>query len=751
MKSFQVLSFSLMMMAGVIPSHQAYSQVIADFEAPDTVSTGQQISLINLSQGGTTYYWSFCSGSIKETPVGTNIGNPGYNLDVPTYITLVKEGNNCFSFISNQGRELYGYASVTRNYHGDSFLNYPATSVSLGDFGILGTNCEGIQIKKDNATWYGFVSNDHSIVRLDFGNSLFNTPVATDIPISVLHFAHGLWIGKEGNDWVGFIACSYGNKLVRLDFGNSLGNIPAVHDFGNLGGLIYEPGTIAMIKENSDWHMFSNGPDSSLVRLDFSNSLFNNPSVVNLGNPGGAFTHGGGLNFLQDCETTTGYLTKYIYSYPGADMIYRLDFAGGFTDSLTAIPLGNIGEMDRAHTNSEIVREGDKYVCYITNRASATMTRLTWQVCSNPSVQNSSLFTPPPFSYDQPGIYSIRLTVDDGLETETSVCKTVTVLDCQAPVSGFTFNSYHLLATFTNTSSPAATWHWDFGDGTGSEEKDPSHYFPVQGSYNVCLTASDSCGSSTDCQEVNIACIPPEANFIFSMYFPEVYFSDTSATTIFISRLWDFGDGTTSVEKNPTHIYSQSPGVYNACLTINDSCGLSTFCQPVYYFQPMMSHFTTSTDQENDRLVYFTDETNGATSWHWDFGDGNYSAARNPVHLFPAFDKYNVCLTTGNSVIDTTFCDSVNIMSIHNSSWLNIATLFPNPASGQFFIGLTKGAANAKFLISDLTGMILKEISYTNILSSNPVAIDISAFASGIYFVKFRFDNYEKTWKLIIR
>jgi PKD repeat protein len=432
-------------------------------------------------------------------------------------------------------------------------------------------------------------------------------------------------------------------------------------------------------------------------------------------------------------------------------MIYRFDFEGGYTGTLTATPLGNIGNLDRAHTNSEIVREGDKYVCYITNRATATLTRLVWPVCSNPYVQNSTQFTPPPFSYDQPGTYPVRLTVDEGMQTETSACRFITVLDCQLPVTEFADSVAYPEVYFTNQSTLDTAWLWNFNDGTTSTLENPVHSFPGPGSYNVCLTAYNDCGSQTFCDEVVLTCTPPEANYIFYVSYPDVYFSDTSTTTAFISRLWEFGDGDTSAEKYPVHSYSIAPGVYNACLTINDSCGISTFCQDIYYIQPKRPPFSTSTDPYNDRLVRFNDETVGSTTWQWEFGDGNSADIRNPVHLYPAYKTYNVCLTTGTSMSDSAFCDSIDVVSLYSSAWHNIASLYPNPASGQCFIGLTKAVASASLEIYDLTGICLKNISYSNILSNEPIAVDISGLSGGMYFVKFSFDSYEMTWKLIVR
>ena len=93
-------------------------QPVVNFYAPDTVCIGQTVNIKNLTIGGSTYYWSFCTGDANENPYGINIGNPSGLIEVPTYITLIKDGTDCFSFISCQG---VASPKIIRYYHGSSF------------------------------------------------------------------------------------------------------------------------------------------------------------------------------------------------------------------------------------------------------------------------------------------------------------------------------------------------------------------------------------------------------------------------------------------------------------------------------------------------------------------------------------------------------------------------------------------------------------------------------------------------------
>ena len=120
-------------------------QPVVNFTLPDTSCVGTQINITNQTTGGTTFYWNFCSGNANITPVGTNIGNPGNSLLEPTYITLVQDSTDCFSFTSDQGNPTH----ITRYYHGSSFRNNPISWTNLVT-GTTSWEVEGIQIKKDN-------------------------------------------------------------------------------------------------------------------------------------------------------------------------------------------------------------------------------------------------------------------------------------------------------------------------------------------------------------------------------------------------------------------------------------------------------------------------------------------------------------------------------------------------------------------------------------------------------------------------
>jgi PKD repeat protein len=154
--------------------------------------------------------------------------------------------------------------------------------------------------------------------------------------------------------------------------------------------------------------------------------------------------------------------------------------------------------------------------------------------------------------------------------------------------------------------------------------------------YTVTVTDNNGC-SDLDAMTVSVN-DKPTADFTFSGQCEGsgTQFTDQSSGSI-SSWSWDFDDGNTSTQQNPTHVYSSS-GVYNVELIVSTSANCKdTITKAVQVFTEPSADFTATTECETD-TTHFTDNSSissgSITSWFWDFDDGNTSTQQNPDHVY---------------------------------------------------------------------------------------------------------------------
>jgi len=151
------------------------------------------------------------------------------------------------------------------------------------------------------------------------------------------------------------------------------------------------------------------------------------------------------------------------------------------------------------------------------------------------------------------------------------------------PTSSFTWQSTNTTApstvVFTNTSTNATSYSWDFGDGNSSIVASPTHIYALAGTYTAKLVATGSGGTASMSEVITIKTpIPsPVASFTWrtsNTNAPStVVFTNTSTNAT--SYSWDFGDGNSSTIASPTHIYN-TVGTFTATLIASSSVGSAT-------------------------------------------------------------------------------------------------------------------------------------------------------------------------------
>jgi PKD repeat protein len=139
-------------------------------------------------------------------------------------------------------------------------------------------------------------------------------------------------------------------------------------------------------------------------------------------------------------------------------------------------------------------------------------------------------------------------------------------------------NEINFFSDFTGRYD-GESYLWDFGDGTGSTLKSPTHAYTVQGEYTVTLSVTSPLINGCAPISKQIIITPsPTASVDFTVqsylcatnFVPLINYGNVDCRAI--SYLWDFGDGNTSIDKNPIHVYNNS-GTFNVSLTIEYQCG----------------------------------------------------------------------------------------------------------------------------------------------------------------------------------
>ena len=204
-----------------------------------------------------------------------------------------------------------------------------------------------------------------------------------------------------------------------------------------------------------------------------------------------------------------------------------------------------------------------------------------------------------------------------------------------------------------STGTGVLTYQWSFGDGGTSVSPNPSHTYNAPGSFTVRLITTNSTGCTDTVTKNNLIVIGTihaaftSANSVCVN--TPLAITNTSAPAP-VAAAWDFGDGTTSAQMNPVKIYSL-PGVYQIRLIADFGGCLDTAYKTITVLNKPVANFTAlnTISCKAPLTVTFTNTSLGAVAYNWDFGDGNTSTIRNPIHTYTTTGNFTVTLIITNA------------------------------------------------------------------------------------------------------
>jgi gliding motility-associated-like protein len=254
-----------------------------------------------------------------------------------------------------------------------------------------------------------------------------------------------------------------------------------------------------------------------------------------------------------------------------------------------------------------------------------------WEVEYGNGVKES--ITPPTFNYlyTKGDIYNVKLTVTDSEGCTATVTKDK-LITIAAPQASFTSPNKLSCTTkdiqFANSSTGTGlTYQWTFGDGQTSADKDPKITYAAEGEYDIKLVVQDGFGCQAVADSVKyVQVYNPIAKISTTGVFsscPPLHSNFLNDSKNYINQIWDFGDGTKSVEKDPNHFYTY-PGEYEAVLTITSNGGCtSTDKQKIQILGPKGTFTYTDGEGCTPVKVSFQGNTKDIATFIWDFSDGN--------------------------------------------------------------------------------------------------------------------------------
>lgn len=250
------------------------------------------------------------------------------------------------------------------------------------------------------------------------------------------------------------------------------------------------------------------------------------------------------------------------------------------------------------------------------------------------------------------GVYQGQLVLNEG--TSCGDTADIEVRIFPEVVADFIFDYDTCLAgpvlftdlSFSNAGPNALTdWAWAFGDGNGSDIPDPIHLYNQPGVFPVALTVTDvnDC-SDTLIQELTYYPVPREIvvgpSEQIACQPAEILFDNLSSpidSTYTI--VWDFGDGQTSGEISPVHIFEEE-GIFTVSISITSPIGCATdtvFPSIIQVLPSPIAGFTYSPENPTNfnPQVFFQDQSIDAVSWRYDFGGWGFAFEPNPDFVFP--------------------------------------------------------------------------------------------------------------------
>lgn len=345
------------------------------------------------------------------------------------------------------------------------------------------------------------------------------------------------------------------------------------------------------------------------------------------------------------------------------------------------------------------------------NNTSTNATSYLWNFGDN----TTSVATNPSHTYTSPGTYTVTLIATNAAGCTDTMVRTayVTIVDVH---SAFTPSAVTVCAgvsvSFTNNSTNATSYNWNFGDNTTSTATNPNHSYNTAGTYNVRLIAKNGACADTSYQTITVE-PKPVVNFTgtpLTACMPPLDVTFTNTTTGATSYTWSYGDASTSTNANATHVHTyNSYGNFTVKLVATSAAGCKDSLTRVNYVKITQATATITATPISGctpltvSMSASLNAPNVVSTFSWDYGDGSpiNTVTASPTHTYTAAGTYTITYT----FVTTTGCTGT-ATKVVTASPHPTANFTPNPIvicpnQSVTFTNLSTNATSYLWLFGD--------------------------------------------------
>jgi PKD repeat protein len=391
-----------------------------------------------------------------------------------------------------------------------------------------------------------------------------------------------------------------------------------------------------------------------------------------------------------DGGTSTSQNPTYSYTAVGTYQVKLVVTTNnGCKDSITqSITINPQPVAGFSISNSTQCLSNNSFSFTSTSTSSGSISNYSWSFGDG----GTSTSQNPTYSYTAVGTYQVKLVVTTNNGCKDSITQSITINP--QPVAGFSIsNSTQCLSnnsfSFTSTSTSSGSisnYSWSFGDGGTSTSQNPTYSYTAAGTYQVKLAVitSNGCKDSIT-QSVTVYLQPTSVSYTINSTNQCLtgnsfsFATNASVGSGTASYAWNFGDGGTSNQQNPTYNYTTA-GTYQVKLivTTNNGCKDSAIQTLTVYPQPIAAFsISNSTQCLSNNSFSFTSistvSSGSISNYSWSFGDGATSSVQNPTYSYATAGTYQVKL----AVITSNGCKDSITQSV---------TVYLQPTSASYTI-----------------------------------------------------------------